>query len=181
MTRRFLIAAAASTLVVGGALAHHGWGSYDASKPFTIRASVDTLRWQNPHVHVDLKHQGASWEAVLAPPFRMEARGLKPDMIKVGTMVAIEGYASTRVEHEMRAERITVNQVLVTPTKPVADGSFEFSSRWQLAAPIVQASIPGVSGPLDINLLGASKSRPKMEAEVTAAATAGPPCRARPQ
>ncbi|MEU0095934.1 S8 family serine peptidase [Kribbella sp. NPDC006257] len=52
----------------------------------------------------------------------------------------------------------TVKQVLVTPTKPVADGSFEFSSRWQLAAPIVQASIPGVSGPLDINLLHQSPS-----------------------
>ena len=109
MTRRVLIIAAASMLVAGGALAHHGWGSYDASKPFTIRAPVENLRWQNPHVHVDVKHQGGTWEAVLAPPFRMEARGLKPEMIKAGTMVALEGYASTRVEREMRAERITVN------------------------------------------------------------------------
>ena len=54
-------------------------------------------------------HQGARWEAVLAPPFRMEARGLQPDVMKAGTMVALEGYASTRVEREMRAERITVN------------------------------------------------------------------------
>ncbi|WP_112244898.1 S8 family serine peptidase [Kribbella monticola] len=46
-----------------------------------------------------------------------------------------------------------VKQVLVTPTKPVADGTFEFSSRWQLVAPIVQASVPAVSGPLDLNLL----------------------------
>jgi hypothetical protein len=29
--------------------------------------------------------------------------------IKAGTTVALEGYASTRVEREMRAERITVN------------------------------------------------------------------------
>jgi hypothetical protein len=106
---RFLVLAAGAMLVAGGAMAHHGWGSYDAAKPFTIRGQVETLRWQNPHVHVDVKHQGARWEAVLAPPFRMEARGLKPDMIKAGTMVALEGYASTRVEREMRAERITVN------------------------------------------------------------------------
>jgi Family of unknown function (DUF6152) len=108
MTRRILVLAAASMLVAGGALAHHGWGSYDAAKVMTIRAPVETLRWQNPHVHVDVKHQGATWEAVLAPPFRMEARGLKPHMIKTGTMVSIEGYASTRVEREMRAERIIV-------------------------------------------------------------------------
>ncbi|WP_433013050.1 S8 family peptidase [Kribbella sp. CA-294648] len=52
----------------------------------------------------------------------------------------------------------TVKQVLVTATKPVADGSFEFSSRWQLVAPIVQASISGITGPLDINLLHRSPS-----------------------
>ena len=52
----------------------------------------------------------------------------------------------------------TVKQVNVTPTKPVKDGSFEFSSRWQLVAPMVQASVSGVTGPLDINLLHQSPS-----------------------
>jgi hypothetical protein len=52
----------------------------------------------------------------------------------------------------------TVQQVLVTPTAPVAEGSFEFSSRWQLVAPLVQASVQGVTGPLDINLLHRSPS-----------------------
>ncbi|MFC6157910.1 S8 family peptidase [Kribbella jiaozuonensis] len=52
----------------------------------------------------------------------------------------------------------TVKQVNVTPTKPVNSGSFEFSSRWQLVAPLVQASVPGVPGPLDINLLHQSPS-----------------------
>jgi subtilisin family serine protease len=52
----------------------------------------------------------------------------------------------------------TVSQVLVTPTKPVQGGSFEFASRWQLVAPLVQASVPGISGPMDINLLHQSPS-----------------------
>jgi subtilisin family serine protease len=52
----------------------------------------------------------------------------------------------------------TVKQVNVTPTKPVKDGSFEFSSRWQLVAPMVQAAVSGVNGPLDINLLHQSPS-----------------------
>ncbi|HWD79802.1 MAG TPA: peptidase S8, partial [Kribbella sp.] len=38
-------------------------------------------------------------------------------------------------------------------TKPVKDGTFEFSSRWQLVAPMVQAAVPGIPTPLDINLL----------------------------
>ena len=85
-----------------------------------MRGQVETLRWQNTHVHVDVKHQGATWEAVLAPPFRIEARGMQPDMIKAGTMIALEGYASTRVEREMRAERITVNGKAVEQAEDAA-------------------------------------------------------------
>ena len=50
----------------------------------------------------------------------------------------------------------TIEQVNVVPTRKVAKGSFEFSSRWQLVAPMVQAKVPGVGGPLDINLVGTS-------------------------
>ena len=74
----------------------------------TIESSVSRLEWQNPHVHIAVNHEGGSWELVLAPPFRMDARGLDPEMIKVGTPVRAEGYPSTRVEREMRAERISV-------------------------------------------------------------------------
>ncbi len=95
-------------LAAGGALAHHGWGSYDAGKVLRITAPVESLQWQNPHVHVMVPHEGARWEAVLAPPFRMTARGLDPEMIKAGTAVTLEGYPSTRVPTELRAERITV-------------------------------------------------------------------------
>ncbi|MFC0507053.1 S8 family peptidase [Micromonospora costi] len=47
----------------------------------------------------------------------------------------------------------TVQQVNVTPTRPVRQGEFEFSSRWQLVAPMVDAQVSKVTGPLDINLL----------------------------
>ncbi|MEU8184653.1 S8 family serine peptidase [Micromonospora sp. NPDC049047] len=50
----------------------------------------------------------------------------------------------------------TIQQVNVTPTRPVRAGEFEFSSRWQLVAPMVDAKVSGVSGPLDINLMGYS-------------------------
>jgi hypothetical protein len=92
----------------GAAIAHHGWGSYDASRVMTMDSTVARIAWQNPHVHIAMNHDGGPWELVLAPPFRMDARGLNPDMIKVGTRVRAEGYPSTRVEREMRAERIVV-------------------------------------------------------------------------
>jgi hypothetical protein len=99
-----VVAAAAN----GAAIAHHGWGSYDASKMMNIDSTISRIEWQNPHVHVAVNHDGGSWELVLAPPFRMDSRGLNPDMIKVGTRVRVEGYPSTRVERELRAERIRV-------------------------------------------------------------------------
>ncbi len=110
MSRGLMIICAVVTTSVGGAaLAHHGWGSYDAANVITIENPVVRLEWQNQHVHVGMNHEGAAWELVLAPPFRMEARGLSPEMIKAGTRVRVEGYPSTRVQREMRAERIVVD------------------------------------------------------------------------
>ncbi|GAB7045653.1 S8 family peptidase [Catenuloplanes indicus] len=45
--------------------------------------------------------------------------------------------------------------IYVSPTAPVRAGSFEFSSRWQLVAPQVQASVPGL-GPIRASLASTS-------------------------
>ena len=108
MHKRVIPFTLAAVVAPGAASAHHGWGSYDANKAFTISAPVESLACTDPHAHVMLKYQGATWEATLAPLFRMQARGLSQDMLKPGTMVAVEGYPSTQKQHEMRAERITV-------------------------------------------------------------------------
>jgi hypothetical protein len=108
MDKRTILIAFAAVVSAGAAWAHHGWGSYDANKAFTITAPVETLEWADPHAHVFLKYQDATWQATLAPLYRMETRGIKKDMLKPGTPVVVEGYPSTRLEHEMRAERITV-------------------------------------------------------------------------
>ena len=91
------------------AKAHHGWGSYDAAKPFTISAAVEHIEWQNPHVHMVVRHDGVDWEATLAPISRMQTRGLSAEMLKPGTRVAVQGYPSTARPNELRAERITVD------------------------------------------------------------------------
>ena len=96
-------------LGIGGpAGAHHGWGSYDAAKKFTIASPVERLDRRNPHVQIVVRHEGAAWEAVLAPPSRMDARGLSTDLVKAGTPVEVEGYLSTQHPNEMCAERIVV-------------------------------------------------------------------------
>ncbi|MEQ4300063.1 S8 family serine peptidase [Plantactinospora sp. B6F1] len=50
----------------------------------------------------------------------------------------------------------TIQQVNVTPTERLTSGQYEFSSRWQLVAPMVRVEVPGVAGPMDVNLTGQS-------------------------
>jgi len=104
----FGLCLSAGLLASGIALAHHGWGSYEAGRIFTITSPVEKLEWQNPHVHLVVRHENKSWEAVLAPPSRMNTRGLHPEMIGPGTQVTLEGYPSSKGDPEMRAERIVV-------------------------------------------------------------------------
>ena len=104
-------ATAAGLFVVAAtvaASAHHGWGSYDSTKKLTIEAPIEMIAWQNPHAHVMLKYENATWEVTLAPISRMQRRGLTEAMLAPGQEVSVEGYPSTRRQHEMRAERVTV-------------------------------------------------------------------------
>ena len=74
------------------ALAHHGWSEYDAGKELTIEGTVVASAYESPHTVIRLKTGSKTWVAVLAPPFRMEARGLKADAIKVGLKATLVGY-----------------------------------------------------------------------------------------
>jgi hypothetical protein len=46
---------AALALLVGPALAHHGWGSYDAAHPVTVTGPILTSKFENQHVTVTVK------------------------------------------------------------------------------------------------------------------------------
>lgn len=91
------------------ALAHHGWSEYDAGHELTIEGTVVASAYENPHTVIRLKTASKTWVAVLAPPFRMEARGLKADAIKVGLKANLVGYPNRGKPEEMRAERIIVD------------------------------------------------------------------------
>jgi Family of unknown function (DUF6152) len=106
------IAAAAASLFVGvpdPAGAHHGWSGYDASQLVTLTGTVQSATFDFPHAMLMLQADGKVWEIVLAPPSRMERRGLPAGSIVAGQEVMVEGYAHRTDEAEFRAERIQVN------------------------------------------------------------------------
>ena len=90
-----------------GATAHHGWSEYDASQTLTLTGAVEQSSYEHPHGYVTLTAGGKRWMAVLAPPSRMDNRGLMRDMLKPGATVTLVGYPNRNKPDEMRAERIT--------------------------------------------------------------------------
>jgi hypothetical protein len=48
------------------------------------------------------------WDVVLAPPSRLEIRGLTKAMLAPGTKATVIGYPHRNNPNEMRAERITI-------------------------------------------------------------------------
>ena len=50
-----------------------------------------------------------TWHAVLAPPSRMQARGLHREALKVGATATVVGYPNRTEAGEMRAERIIID------------------------------------------------------------------------
>ena len=105
--KRTLVAAALA--VPGLAWAHHGWSEYDSSKALKLTGKVLASGYEHPHGHVRLETPGKTWNVVLAPPSRMQRRGLEKDALKPGATVTVEGYPNRSKGDEMRAERISVN------------------------------------------------------------------------
>ena len=91
-----------------GAAAHHGWSGYDASKPLTLEGTIREAGYEHPHGYVKLETPEKTWLVVLAPPSRMENRGLPREMLKPGTKAAVMAYPKRDDPVEVRAERITI-------------------------------------------------------------------------
>ncbi|SPC20400.1 DUF6152 family protein [Cupriavidus taiwanensis] len=101
--------AAALAMAAVPAIAHHGWSTYDETRPLTLTGKIVESRYENPHAQIRIDAGGKRWLAVLAPVSRMEARGATSDKVAVGREVTLVGYASKEKPDELRAERITMD------------------------------------------------------------------------
>lgn len=87
---------------------HHGWSSYDQTKTLNFTGKILETGYESPHGMIKLEVKNKKWTVVLAPPSRMESRGLTQDMLKVGATATVVGYPHLKIKDEMRAERITI-------------------------------------------------------------------------
>ena len=107
--RQIFVAAVALPLLIVPAQAHHGWGSYDATKPLTISANIEQVTIGNPHGDLMLTYNGEMWHVTLAPLSRMNARGATADIVKQGAAITVYGYPKRDGTKEMRAEWIEID------------------------------------------------------------------------
>jgi hypothetical protein len=102
------LALALLLLSIPPALSHHGWGSYDAAQALTLTGRIVESTYTNPHGTLRLETPGKTWLVILAPPSRMQNRGLGAEMMAPGTIAIVVGYPKRDDPVEMRAERITI-------------------------------------------------------------------------
>ncbi len=103
-----LAAFLAAAVLAGGAFAHHGWSEYDSAKELKLTGKIVASGYEHPHGFVRLETPGKTWLCVLAPPTRMENRGLPKDALAAGNIATVVGYPNRTKPEEMRAERIIV-------------------------------------------------------------------------
>lgn len=98
-------------LVIGVAqvAGHHGWSGYDSAQTLNLTGAIQESGYEHPHGYVKLAVRDTVWLVVLAPPSRMENRGLPRNMLQVGTQASVIGSPSRSDPNEMRAERITID------------------------------------------------------------------------
>lgn len=103
------LALAALMLAPVPAIAHHGWGSYEANTPITIKSTIEQVSLSNPHGMMMVMHEGKKWEVTLAPLSRMQARGATAELVAKGKQVTAYGYPKRDGTPEMRAEWIEID------------------------------------------------------------------------
>lgn len=108
MKRAFLLAPVLAALVATTAFAHHGWSEYDADKPVNLTGTIEESGYMQPHGYVRLKTADKTWLVVLAPPGRMDNRGLPKENLAVGGQATVLAYPHRSKGDEARAERITI-------------------------------------------------------------------------
>jgi hypothetical protein len=107
----------ASTLVViplleiEPVIAHHGWSEYNNKQTLNLTGVIRSINYGNPHVVIQVETSDKKvWQAILAPPSRMQSRGLPQKDLTVGGQVKLVGYPHRSQANEMRAERLIIGE-----------------------------------------------------------------------
>lgn len=116
MQRRTLITAA--TLAPLAARAHHGWSSFDPSRPIYLEGKAARVAWRNPHAELQLE-----LPADLKLPADLPARSLPAQSSPVeGAAILKAAQVPTREDKVWNVELAPVSRMEAWKVAPIRDG-----------------------------------------------------------
>jgi hypothetical protein len=101
-------------LAVIPAVAHHSFkAEYDQDHPVTLTGAITKVTWKNPHVlfRMDVKEETGrvtNWELEMGSPNLLLSQGWTLNSLRVGDVVAVEGYPAKNGSKIASARKVTV-------------------------------------------------------------------------
>ena len=115
MKVRFLgppaLAAVFSLLVSVPIFAHHGAASYDITKMTTLKGTVTSIQWMNPHAEIDMEVNDGTGKAQKyivesVSPLGLSRIGWTQNALKPGDQITVTGNLSKNNAHFIRLKKI---------------------------------------------------------------------------
>ncbi len=85
------------------------WAAYDQNRSQKLTGVIREINYRGRYGTMKIEVAGRTSDVVLAPPVRMDFRGLTIEVLKPGVTVTMDGYPSRQARDEFRATTITVN------------------------------------------------------------------------
>jgi hypothetical protein len=107
------LAFGAGLLLSVNLMAHHAESAeYDASKPVKVTGTIKKVEWMNPHIwfYVDVKDESGkvtTWGFSGGPPGMLMRRGITKDVLKIGSVVNVEGSRAKDGSNNASGRRVT--------------------------------------------------------------------------
>src|SRR5262245_6269139 len=93
--------------------AHHSFAAeYDGTKPVNVTGTLTKVEWNNPHIwfYLDVKDESGkvtSWGFSAAPPGVLMRRGITKDVLKVGSVIHVEGFRARDGSNNASGGKVT--------------------------------------------------------------------------
>jgi hypothetical protein len=95
------------------AAAHHSFAAeYDSTKPVNVTGRLTKVEWMNPHIwfYLDVKDEKGnvtSWGFSAAPPGVLMRRGISKDVLKLGSVIKVEGFRARDGSNNANGGKVT--------------------------------------------------------------------------
>ena len=93
--------------------AHHSFAAeYDGTKPVNVTGTLTKVEWNNPHIwfYLDAKDEKGkvtNWGFSGAPPGVLMRRGITKDVLKVGSVIHVEGFRARDGSNNASGGKVT--------------------------------------------------------------------------